>query len=497
MHSIVFLFIHGYSVSDFETYGELPHRLKEEAILRGYDVKLQDIFLARYVTFNDEVRMDDLSLALEHAIKEYSHSSDSRFVCVTHSTGGPVVRNWWNIYYRQKNIECPMSHLIMLAPPNHGSALAQLGKSRISRIKSWVNGVEPGQNILDWLELGSDASCTLNKDWITSGMDEISSKGVFLFVITGQDIDRKLYDHINSYTGEPGSDGVVRVCSANLNSSYIRLVQKPRDEINGKLDAGTLEVAEHLESPLTPFRIVKARSHSNSSMGIMKSVRRDPEDSRNEETINAIFSCIEVKSRADYRKLYETFLAETKQIQDSSRIEVYAHSNHEQVYIHDRYSMIIFRISDSSGALLHNFDLLLTAGDNDPDSLPPGFFGDRQCNLVNRSVITYYLNYDILNGTDELKAPGGKIIRPAIKGIRKLGLILRPRPEEGFIHYLPCKLDVSEDFFKKALKANSTTIIDICLQRVVTTELFRFEKTGEEMIVKDFRKISPGNDIPS
>ena len=48
-----------------------------------------------------------------------------------------------------------MSHLIMLAPANYGSALAQLGKQRLSRIKSWFEGVEPGQGVLDWLELGS------------------------------------------------------------------------------------------------------------------------------------------------------------------------------------------------------------------------------------------------------------------------------------------------------------------------------------------------------
>ena len=42
-------------------------------------------------------------------------------------------------------------------------------------------------------------------------------------MVIGQTIDRKLYDNLNTYTGESGSDGVVRVAAANLNSAYVRL----------------------------------------------------------------------------------------------------------------------------------------------------------------------------------------------------------------------------------------------------------------------------------
>ncbi|MBK7031601.1 MAG: hypothetical protein IPH45_21470 [Bacteroidales bacterium] len=60
-----------------------------------------------------------------------------------------MIRNWWNLYY--KDTRPPLSHLIMLAPANFGSALARLGKSRLSRIKAWFEGVEPGQEFLNWL----------------------------------------------------------------------------------------------------------------------------------------------------------------------------------------------------------------------------------------------------------------------------------------------------------------------------------------------------------
>jgi len=87
----------------------------------------------------------------------------------------------------------------MLAPANHGSALAQLGKSRLGRIKSFFEGVEPGQHILDWLELGSDMSWQLNESWLDY---DCIAHGIYPFVLTGQKIDRQLYDTLNSYTGE-------------------------------------------------------------------------------------------------------------------------------------------------------------------------------------------------------------------------------------------------------------------------------------------------------
>jgi len=40
--------------------------------------------------------------------------------------------------------------------------------------------------------------------------------GLYPFVLTGQKIDRNMYDNLNAYTDEAGSDGVVRVGAANM-----------------------------------------------------------------------------------------------------------------------------------------------------------------------------------------------------------------------------------------------------------------------------------------
>ena len=115
------VFVHGWSVTNTNTYGELPRRLGAEARALGMDITVKEIFLGRYVSFRDEVRLSDVSGAFEAAVKrELSErvKQDGRFVCITHSTGGPVVRDWWNRYYlhRSRSGPCPMSHLASAVP---------------------------------------------------------------------------------------------------------------------------------------------------------------------------------------------------------------------------------------------------------------------------------------------------------------------------------------------------------------------------------------------
>ena len=202
------IFVHGWSVTSTATYGYFPERLVAEAKKSGRPLQVRHVFLARYVSFRDEVTVDDIVRGFEHAIR--SELGDAikdgrRVACITHSTGGPVVRTWWQRFYQDPSSPpvCPISHLIMLAPANFGSALAQLGKERLGRIKAWFDGVEPGQGVLNWLELGSPECWELNRAWVKAKKDFAATNGVFPFVLAGERIDHKLYHHVNSYTGEP------------------------------------------------------------------------------------------------------------------------------------------------------------------------------------------------------------------------------------------------------------------------------------------------------
>jgi hypothetical protein len=59
-------------------------------------------------------------------------------------------------------------------------------------------------------------------------------------------------------------------------------------------------------------------------------------------------------------------------------------------FIHDRFCMVIFRVSDSEGYAVTDYDLIFTAGaSNNPNHLPQDFFADRQQNTLDASTVTW------------------------------------------------------------------------------------------------------------
>lgn len=203
------IFVHGWSVTNTDTYGDLPRALSNAASGVGLNLDIRHIYLGRYISFNDKVTMDDIARAMDRALRDLPGNSNTHiapFSCITHSTGGPVVRSWVDRFYGTRKLDTlPLNHLVMMAPANHGSALAVLGKARVGRIKAWFNGIEPGQRVLNWLSLGSAGQWKLNHTWLNYDMGDTS---FYPFVLTGQGIDHKFFDFINSYLVEKGSDGV-------------------------------------------------------------------------------------------------------------------------------------------------------------------------------------------------------------------------------------------------------------------------------------------------
>ena len=76
---------------------------------------------------------------------------------------------------------------------------------------------------------------------------------------------------------------------------------------------------------------------------------------------------------------------------------------------------------------------------------------------------------------------------------------IRPRPDHGFIRYLPCRIQATKDLFEKALVPNGTTLIEICLQRIVDKEVFKLNALqGNTMPNKkqgNFKNTKPDNEI--
>ena len=498
------VFVHGWSVTSTSTYGDLPARLKREAARRGGPgLDVAHVYLGQYVSFRDEVRVGDIARAFDHAIRGVLAGAgrERRFACITHSTGGPVLREWLDQFYVRPGrlADCPLSHLVMLAPANFGSALAQLGKGRLAGIRAWFNGVEPGQGVLDWLELASPESLALNLRWIHDYPKLHLPRGprpVFPFVLSGDAIDRKLYDHVNAYTGETGGDGVVRLAAANLNARHVVLEQPapvPGEALpSARKRLRDLSLAGSHPSAPTPFRILPGLSHSGSDMGIMASV---PDDDLPHPTVDAVLRCLAVADEPSYLALGQAFAAENRlHQQPARRVEV------EKIpvlpdrrYVHDPHSMVIFRLMDDTGVRLGNLDLLLTAGPAaDPNQLPEGFLTDRQGNRRAPGHLAFFLNHAALAGSPPVPGPDGRIVLPERLPRPPYGLKLQPRGGEQLVEHWAAQMGAELGGLLDIIEPNQTTIIDIVMRRVVREGVFRL---GQSLAARDFRDDPPGGAI--
>jgi hypothetical protein len=471
------VFVHGWSVTNTSTYGSLPAVLRDRAALVGSTLRVLDIHLSEYVTFDDNVGMDDIVRAFDHALRGLA-LPDGRFDCITHSTGGPVIVAWLRAQREHPMLYAPI-HLgcvVMLAPAHFGSALARLGKSVVGRLKAWFDGVEPGQRILSWLELGSPESLAQNLD-IIHGKDAALS-GTYLFSLIGDRPDRSLYDVVNSYTGEDGSDGVVRLAAANLNATHCVLAQQGA--------SATLSMTL-TRAPRTAFKMLAGLSHSGNKQGIMGAEPPSP------LTVDAIMRCLAVDSGAAYTALCNAFASENTQ-RDVNRVELEPALFSSRVHIHDPRSLMIFRLVDDRGEPLVNAQFQLTAGpEASADHLPQGFMLDRQANSRSPATVAMFLNRSVLAGEAAIADPRDphKTLRDPLRPHRPYGVHIEPVDLTGLIRHVVASTAHADDLLD-ALGPHETTIIDVVLSRRVAEGVFRLT---QNLVAEDFQHPFPGADL--
>lgn len=451
---MIVIFVHGWSVTNTNTYGELPQWLEQQSQL---NVQVGNIYLGRYISFNDSITVDDIARAFDQAVRDELADNlrhHERFACITHSTGGPIVRQWMDLYFKKDLSKCPLSHLIMLAPANHGSALAQLGKARLARIKSFFEGIEPGQQVLDWLELGSAMSWQLNESWLDY---DCIKHGIYPFILMGQKIDRQLYDALNSYTGEAGSDGIIRVAAANMNYNLLKLNQEGSNR-------ESLVVAQMKRSKPMAFGILPGCSHSGKKMGIIRSVTMA--NAAMHPTAQWVLRCLQVKNRDNYNALSKALDKLSLETQQNEHSEVLKTLIAKREFITNRYSMIIFRLIDDRGNQLDDYDLYLTAGPQYSEhALPSGFFVDRQRNQLKPGKLTYFIDYDIMEAG---------LNTPKMQG--NLGFRIRAYPESNtqtLAYYKLLDFRSSLTDIHKIIHPNETVMVEIKLQRRIDKTVFR------------------------
>ena len=455
------IFVHGWSVTNTDTYGELPTALSAVASRYRLELTIEHLYLGHYVSFHDEVTLNDIARALNRALRDLpdNDAAIQEFSCITHSTGGPVVRHWVDRYYGARDLaNCPLKHLVMLAPANHGSTLAVLGKERVGRIRSWFSGVEPGRRVLDWLSLGSEGQWILNQNFLSY---DSARKGFYPFVLTGQGIDNKFYDFLNSYLVEPGSDGVVRVAGANLNYRYISLAQSQDVIHKSPLTFALYPKPKRLKAPKTvPLGVFGNLSHSGRQMGIMRSVEH--ETAQTTPVVQEIMQCLQVNSTEAYLETARRFDELTDRQQEGK----------------DSFSMLVFNVHDDTGKRFakDDFDVFLLAGSKyQPHNLPGGFFQDRQMNRVTSNLV-YYLNANKMER-----------IRDGLFGVRIVA-----RPTSGFSYYVAGEFRSQGLKVQNILTPNQTTYIDITLRRIVDKNVFRFDKADQPR--GSFKRVRPSGE---
>lgn len=206
--------IHGWS-DDAESFKALGEVLETQL-----NAPVTNVNLADWLSLNDEITFNDLRCAMDQAWKKKKIPTTPKSVnIISHSTGALVTRDWMTYYYKSHE-KCPIKRHIMLAPANYGSPLAHTGRTIISRvIKGFNTGFQTGTNILYGLELASDYTWNLadkdvfNDKWY--GPDKIMSS--VLVGNSGWD------EFIKKIANEEGSDGTVRVSTANLNAKKIAI----------------------------------------------------------------------------------------------------------------------------------------------------------------------------------------------------------------------------------------------------------------------------------
>jgi len=257
------LLVHGYSETSLGAYYHLPELLADA----GFGV----VILSAFDSLDDHVTIDDLAAALEARMLdlEAEHPgflSSSALVC--HSTGALVARRWLLNRFAmgrgvadQSTVPQIPARLIAMAGANHGSSLAQIGKSPIGYLQKLIQAhqLTVGRQVLTDLDYGSDFLLRLNREWLAAWNDQDYplDQRTLVFSLGGDYKGGNPVMDLFWGTSELGSDNTVRMSAANLNYSIV------------EGDARTGALVRRVPNRRSPHRIMPGYSHFDAQTGIM------------------------------------------------------------------------------------------------------------------------------------------------------------------------------------------------------------------------------------
>ncbi|BBI99895.1 hypothetical protein FGKAn22_15880 [Ferrigenium kumadai] len=237
--------IHGWS-DDSASFINLASVLRQRLGTPPITIRLAD-----WLSMQNDVTYADLAVAMQRAWSASGLPTSPRSVnVVVHSTGTLVTRDWMTKYFTPESV--PIKRFLMLAPANFGSPLAHKGRSFIGRvIKGWGQpDFQTGTQILKGLELGSPYTFNLAERDLFDDQARWYGRGRILGTVL---VGNTGYSGVAAIANEEGSDGTVRISTANLNASKLEMVLDEgqrvtsikRKDVNGSIAFGILEQENH------------------------------------------------------------------------------------------------------------------------------------------------------------------------------------------------------------------------------------------------------------
>ena len=254
------LLIHGYSEQSLDAYGGFPTALMQAATAAGKP--LDTVILSAFDSLDDGVTIDDLAAGLEKQVSRLEDGAKrpwdtSQVVVISHSTGALAARRWL-LNRAAKGQQLP-SHFITMAGANHGSTLAQVGRTPLGQAHQYLYkaGRTAGARVLTDLDFGSDFLLRLNCEWLKArAVPDSPMSKVCYFSMGGDQLGPDQSTRLLWASRENGCDNTVRISAANLNYNYLE----------GNVETGILEP---LPTTPVPHLIIAGYSHYGPQNGIM------------------------------------------------------------------------------------------------------------------------------------------------------------------------------------------------------------------------------------
>ncbi len=437
--------IHGWSDKS-NSFRPLAKRLR-----KSLGRPVLTINLADYESLDDEVTFDDLVAAMTKEWEKKNLPTTPRSVdVILHSTGGLVVRDWLcqNYSASADKTNAPIRNLVMLAPANFGSPLGHKGTSFIGRIiKGWSGDklFEVGEKLLNGLELASPYSWDLAMQ-DRFGKSNFFGKGKILCTVL---VGNTGYSGIAAAANEAGSDGTVRVSTANLNCAYLS-VDFSQDPLNP-------EVTSKNSKGKTAFAILDEENHGSI-------VNKN----KNGKTFEQIMGGLKVNDAS-----FDTWCA---QLETETRSVTNKREKEDDSYFYG-YQNTVFLVRDQFGMHVKEYFLEFYDNDDNSDWLEEYFHGKaiRTIHAYSDDKAYRSLLIDctslikIINNHSSFQEMRMSLVaKPELRVNGKVGYQTVTEKDIGALSILRANIP-------RVFKKNRTLLVEIILKREQTEKVFQIK----------------------